>query len=418
MPPALGHAPSICILAPLAFRHRSGIARYQTELVRHLSSSAPIHVLLHPGPSSRRVPDALAATIPRARVHHSGALRPTVGKTGTLVGRFFSRSDLLDYSPRTWGALFTTRILDGLAVDTLGFDLFHATQNYLPDTRGAARRVVTILDTIPLDLPDQVSRTTRRTFLLPSELREEDTVLFISKAAEAAFLRHFDHPAQTRRVFYLGIDQTIFAPGAEAARLPESPPYLLSVGMFEPRKNLVRALRAFEAMAGDSPNLRWKLTGTPGFGHGAFLEELASSPARGRIDVLEVRSDSELASLYRGAAALVFPSTAEGFGLPVVEALACGTPVAASEIDAVTEAGGGAIVPFDPLDVDAIRDAALKAAFDPTGRAARRARGLAHASTFTWPRTARAHLEAYAAALNCPVSDLLGETDAPQADPA
>jgi glycosyltransferase involved in cell wall biosynthesis len=406
MPPSKGGRPSICLLAPLAFRHRSGIGRYQTELVRALAPRLDLQVLLHPGLRDRSVPPALAATVPLAAVHRAGALRPTLAHAGTLVARSFSRGDLIDYQPRTWGSLFTTRLLDGLAADTLGFDLFHATQNYLPDTRGKVRRVLTVLDTIPLDLPDQVSRTTRRTFLHPRELRADDTVLFISKAAQASFLRHFDHAADRLRVSYLGIDHSIFRPAEPLAEAAPPAPYLLSVGMFEARKNLVRALQAFEAIDRDSPDLRWKITGTPGFGHSPFLEALSRSPARPRIDLLDARSDGELSSLYRGAAALLFASTAEGFGLPVVEALACGTPVAASNIDAVTEAGGGAIVPFDPLNVDAIREAALKAAFDETGRSARRERGLAHASRFTWQRTANEHLEAYAAALDCSVLDL------------
>jgi glycosyltransferase involved in cell wall biosynthesis len=315
--------------------------------------------------------------------------------------------DVLDFHPEACFSAVAPRIMLGLVIDREKFDLFHGTANFLPRTRGPTKRVVSVLDTIPATLPDQVTRSTRHGYLKQKELRPEDQLVSISNAALDETLALFDHPREASRVIYLGIDHHLFQPARPGDTPPSGDPYLLTVGMFEPRKNLSRALEAFERLSKNHPNLRWKLVGGQGFGYDSFVQAVVRSPARSRIDLEGPRGDTELADLYRGAAALLFPTLKEGFGFPVAEALACGTPVAASKIPAVEEAGGDAFVHLDPTNVDSIVEAAEKAAFHEGGRSARRDRGIAYTRRFQWAKTIEEHLAVYARALDRPADELM-----------
>jgi alpha-1,3-rhamnosyl/mannosyltransferase len=212
-----------------------------------------------------------------------------------------------------------------------------------------------------------------------------------------------DHPEGNTHVIHVGIDHSVFRPEGPSE---SGGPYLVSVGVIEPRKNLVRALSAFERLAKAHEGLRWKIVGRKGWGWGEFEAALGASAVRDRVDLLGVLSDEELAKLYRGARALLYPSLWEGFGIPVVEALACGTAVAASRLPAIEEVGGDAVVPLDPADTVSIAEAAERAAFDELGREQRRKRGIEQANRFNWQRAADQHLDVYAQALDVAVVDL------------
>lgn len=397
--------PRIGLVAPLAFVGRSGIARYQTELVRHLAGRADLHLLVQERLLRTLRAQGLPEPMSRTSLHDYYRSAFVLRNAPYISGGLIRAPWIFDWNPETFLSLAASRLFAGAAADRAGLDLIHGTMNWLPHARGAKARVLTVLDTIPLDLPDQVTRTTRRAFVRQDELRADDHLLFISKAAQADFARWRSHPSNLCRVVPLGIDHEVFHSGLPGAPRAD-PPYILSVGMFEPRKNLLRALAAFARLAPDHPGLRWKVAGAPGFGRDRFLRALSASPARARVDVLPPPDDAALADLYRGASCLLLPSLKEGFGFPVAEALACGTAVAASRIPAVEEAGGDAFVPLNPEDVDSISEAVEKAVFDETGRAARRERGLSHVRAFDWHTCARRHLEVYAGALDLPLDEL------------
>jgi alpha-1,3-rhamnosyl/mannosyltransferase len=252
-------------------------------------------------------------------------------------------------------------------------------------------------------MPQQHTGESVAGFLRPRELRPTDHVVVVSNASRRDFETAFRHPAERVHVVLNGIDHALFFPKGPAA---EGPPYIASVGMIEPRKNLVLGLAAFEELAKEHATLRWKVAGRRGWGAEAFDEAVLKSPARGRVDLVGALPDAALADLYRGAACLFFPSVWEGFGIPVVEAMACGTPVAASQVPAVREVAGGAAELFDPEDVRAMAEALRKAGLDSGGRQARCARGRARAADFSWDKSAQGHLEVYARALGCEAADL------------
>jgi glycosyltransferase involved in cell wall biosynthesis len=177
------------------------------------------------------------------------------------------------------------------------------------------------------------------------------------------------------------IDHTVFRPGNE-----EREPIVLYPARAWPHKNHARLFQAFASLRETRPQLRLLLTG-------GGLERLDPLP-EGVENLGEVPA-SQLASIYRRAACLAYPSLYEGFGLPPLEAMACGCPVAASNAGAIPEVCGDAAVLFDPTDVEAIAAAMLEA---DGRRDELREKGLARAAHYTWEETARRHEDVYRAA--------------------
>jgi glycosyltransferase involved in cell wall biosynthesis len=196
-------------------------------------------------------------------------------------------------------------------------------------------------------------------------------LIALSEHARATLLERYGLDAERVRTIPLGVDHERFRPDARARE-----PFLLYPANRWPHKNHLRLFAAFAFVRRQRPDLRLVLTGT---GHGdAPLPE--GVEARGRV------SDAELADLYRSAACLVFPSLYEGFGLPPLEAMACGCPVAVARATSLPEVCGNAAEYFDPLDAEAMAAAILRAM---DGRHVER--GLARAAEFTWERCAHAH---------------------------
>ena len=203
-------------------------------------------------------------------------------------------------------------------------------------------------------------------------LRAADAIVAVSEFTKAETVELVGVPAERIRVVAHGVD-AVFTPDGPAA----DGDYVLAVATLEPRKNLARAVDAARAAG-----VELRVVGARGWG-GVEVEGWV-----GEIP------DTELAALYRGARCVLYPSLYEGFGLPVLEAMACGTPVVTSVGTAMEEVAGGAAVLVDPLDVEAIaqgiRDAAERC--DEL-----RALGLERAKAFTWQRTADAVVDVWEA---------------------
>ncbi len=168
-------------------------------------------------------------------------------------------------------------------------------------------------------------------------------------------------------------------------------PYLLTVGTLEPRKNLPLLLRAFDRLcAGDGgPPADLVVVGGKGWRDSELRAELARRLPAGWVHVLGYVSQADLIALYSGAVAMAYPSHFEGFGLPVVEAMACGAPVVATDVAALREASGGAALLVPPGDEVALADALRRLATDPAARAQARERGLRRAAMLSWDASAR-----------------------------
>jgi glycosyltransferase involved in cell wall biosynthesis len=165
-------------------------------------------------------------------------------------------------------------------------------------------------------------------------------------------------------------------------------PYLLSVSNRKRHKNEFRIVEAF-ARAGLDPGMHLVFTGEPTAGLKQFIQD---RQVNSRVDFLGIVEETRLPSLYRGAEALIFPSLYEGFGLPIVEAMACGTPVVTANVTAMPEVAGDAALLVDPSSVEEIVHAMKQVVTDKSLRQTLRDKGLARAAQFSWIYTvAEAH---------------------------
>ena len=259
--------------------------------------------------------------------------------------------------------------------------------NYVvpPAYRGPA--VVTVHDLSFESDPDLMGRRDRfmfRTFV-PRSARRADRVLAVSKRTKRDLIEHYGIPAEKIVVTPNGVDP-IFRPNGST---PDVPPYALFVGGIQPRKDPLTAIEALALAEGD---LRLVLVGDEKRGGDEVRSAIERLGLERRVEFAGYVEHEGLASLYRGAACLVFPSRYEGFGLPVLESMASGTPVVASKAGAVPEVAGDAAVLVEPGDPEALAEGIRKALAD---RDRFVAAGLARAKQFTWAETARRTLEVY-----------------------
>ncbi|HEY7819284.1 MAG TPA: glycosyltransferase family 1 protein [Vicinamibacteria bacterium] len=176
-------------------------------------------------------------------------------------------------------------------------------------------------------------------------------------------------------------------------------PYLLYVGTLEPRKNLERAVTAFSQISPKYPEHSFYLAGDVGWGTKELLRRIESLPNRERVARLGYVAEEDLPALYSNAELFVYPSLYEGFGFPVVEAMACGAPVVTSSTSSLAEIAEGAALLVDPRDTRAIADAMDRALGDEREWARLRLAGVARAGSFSWERSTRETLEVYQEAL-------------------
>ena len=175
---------------------------------------------------------------------------------------------------------------------------------------------------------------------------------------------------------------------ADGRRLAGADRYLLFVGTVEPRKDLPGLVEAFDSIAGEHPDVRLVLAGADGWGTSQLAAALGRARARHRVTRLGYVDDEARAALLRGAAALVFPSLYEGFGLPVLEAMTAGTAVVATDTAATREVAGDAALLVGVRDVDALAGALVTVLSDDATRAGLVARGHRNLARFSWDRTA------------------------------
>jgi glycosyltransferase involved in cell wall biosynthesis len=177
-----------------------------------------------------------------------------------------------------------------------------------------------------------------------------------------------------------GVDP-VFTPQGQKYAHPR--PYVLCMGNRKPHKNEARTLLAFAKVADRIPH-DLIFSGVPS---DSLLKRIQEAGMSGRVHFLGRRSDPELASAYRGAAAMLFVSLHEGFGLPVVEAMACGVPVITSNVCALPEVAGNAARTVDPLSVDAIAAALWTSLSDDTASMTRVREGISSVAKYSWERT-------------------------------
>jgi glycosyltransferase involved in cell wall biosynthesis len=250
--------------------------------------------------------------------------------------------------------------------------------------------VATGYDATPLRFPSPPQWWPRRRMVMAlRSLRRATAVHAISAHARVELTSLAGLDDARMHVVHLGVGEP-FTPGPT----PAAHRHLLFVGGLDPHKN-AGLLAAMLALPG-SDSLPPLLVAGPA---AAPAGPLAAAVSTGRVRFAAARSDAELAELYRGAAALMLPSRNEGFGLPAIEAMACGCPVIAADAGALPEVCAGAAVLLPPDDAAAWRDGVRRLLDDGEHRRSLVAAGLARAAALTWERTALGLVEVYRAAI-------------------
>jgi glycosyltransferase involved in cell wall biosynthesis len=350
---------------------RSGIGRYTRALAEHLRQLAPEEQWIH------YVDRPVAAPRPGIEIR------------------------CLPWPQRlVWSLWHAPRDLRRRPVD-----VFHGVTGFELPPRGPWALVTTVHDLVPLRLPALVPARHRWAVrcLLGGALRRAHRVIAVSEATRVELLARYDLlPARVTVVPEAAASE--FEPprppalAAVRARYGLARPYVLFVGLLEPKKNLGTLLEAVARLRGRGAwgETELLIVGAPGWGPhpGSQVRALGLD---GTVRFLGPAPDADLPALYGGARVFAFPSLWEGFGLPVLEAMAAGAPVVASNRGALPEVTAGAARLVEPAP-EPFADALGELLADAALRERLRTAGLARAATFSWERTARETLAIYRAA--------------------
>ncbi|MBY8956222.1 glycosyltransferase family 4 protein [Pseudomonas sp. MIS38] len=361
---------------------RTGIGHYVAELVNALRSDTDIEIELFHG-------WGWSSALPEAAMPGYSRLTPLLRQIpGAYQARRWLEQKRFDqarahgidlyHEPSLWPLAF-----DGPTVITL-HDLTHL---HYPETQPPAR----------------LQEIERR---LATGVRQAQVILTDSQAIADEAQSCFGLPAERFVVAPLGVAERFRPRDAHTidpvlkAHAVTAREYFLCVGTLEPRKNLRLALRA-HALLPEAVRQRFPLliVGMAGWQREQFSAELRQALASGHVCLLGYLPDEHLAQLLAGARALIFPSLYEGFGLPVLEAMASGTPVVLTRASAMPEVAGDAGNYIEPDNADGLRDALIRLLDDQVHWQACREAGLQRARLFSWQRCAQATAGAYRQAM-------------------
>jgi glycosyltransferase involved in cell wall biosynthesis len=237
--------------------------------------------------------------------------------------------------------------------------------------------------------------------LIRAVARRASAVITVSHSARQDILRLLDLPPDKVRVIYEAASPE-YRPQAQPGELQRvrqkyglHDPFVLHVGTIEPRKNLGRLVQAFASLRRAGRRERLVLAGQLGWKYADVLQQIEESGENRAVHLLGYVPEADLPALYSQAAVVAFPSLYEGFGLPVVEGMACGAPVLTSNCSSMAELGQGAALLVDPLHERAIADGLARLLADAALREEMRAAGLARAAEFSWARAAAETVAVY-----------------------
>ena len=283
-------------------------------------------------------------------------------------------------------------------------DVFHAPHYVMPPAV-RCRSIVTIHDCVHLMFPQYLPNRAASLYVkasMWSAARRSRKILTVSEASKRDIIRFLNIPAEKVVVVYNAIDERFgVAPSDEAiARVREryqlDHRFVLYVGNIKPHKNLVRLVEAFDRLrARGFDDLTLLIIGDEISKLPALRRAVHSHKLHKHVRFLGYLPDDTLAILYRLADVFVFPSLYEGFGLPPLEAMACGAPVVTSNVSSLPEVTGDAAVLVDPYDTASIADGVAKVLSDPTLRDEMRVKGIARAREFSWERSVSRTREIY-----------------------
>jgi len=359
-----------------AVHHRAGLGRYAAELVKALIPLLPGRLAVfyhHAGRADVCSPlDALPA--------RRSPLPAKPWRLQVMLAHFFRRP------------------MDAIMAPAA---LFHATDHLLPPFR-TIPSVFTLHDLIFRLYPETHMPLNRwfLTLMMPRFLRRADLILAVSECTRRDAIRWYRIPEERIVVTYEGVDERFRPAPPEAVAairarygLPER--FILYVGTLEPRKNLPTLFAAYRSLLARWPELGLVVAGRPGWLTEGIFRSLRDLGLEGRVRLLGYVPDADLPALYSAAAVFAFPSRYEGFGLPPLEAMACGTPVVVADTSSLPEVVGEAGLRVPPDQPEAWVEALAAALSREELRTRLREAGLRRAARFRWAETAARTLAAY-----------------------
>jgi glycosyltransferase involved in cell wall biosynthesis len=288
-------------------------------------------------------------------------------------------------------------------------DVYHGPAVFLPHVKLGYRTVVTIHDLVSFLFPETVPRKYSLYMRLMTRVaaRSADRIIAVSEATKGDLQRTLRVPAGKIAVIHEAVGPEFGRPlrpetgAAVVRRYGLRPPYCLFVGNLEPRKNLPRLIEAFARFRRRTPGggahsrPQLALAGSRAWLHGGILRAVEAYGLADEVVFTGYVSPEDLPAVYAAASCFVFPSLYEGFGLPVLEAMAAGTPVVASRAGSIPEIAGDAAVLVDARDAGEMADAIGAVLTDGALRDRLIARGRQQAARFTWETAARQTLAVY-----------------------
>jgi glycosyltransferase involved in cell wall biosynthesis len=280
-------------------------------------------------------------------------------------------------------------------------ELFHATEHLLPPLCGVPT-VLTVHDMIFTLFPQHQKRLNfwYLNATMPLYCRRADAIVTVSESSKRDIVKHYGLVSNKITVIYEAASPE-FVPAPESvveqARsrygLPDQ--FLIHVGTIEPRKNLTRLIEALQCLRDEGLTIPLVVTSAKGWLYDSFFRRLEELEIRNTVHFTGYVPAADLPVLYNAATVAALPSVYEGFGLPMLEAMACGTPVVSSSASCLPEIGGDAACYFDPYSVEEMANAIRDVWADTDLQAEMRHRGLAQASRFSWARAAEETLAVY-----------------------
>ena len=284
------------------------------------------------------------------------------------------------------------------------FDVFHSPDFALPPTLGRPS-VLTIHDAAFLTMPDCAYPTLRAYLqhVVPRSARRATRIIAVSENTRRDVIALMGIPPERVITVFEGVPGH-FGPVARGAALDTlrelgiREPYILCVGTLEPRKNYVRLLEAYALLRERGAIQRLVIAGRRGWLYEPIFRRLKELELEQSVQLIDRPSDAALMALYSACDLFAYPSLYEGFGIPPLEALACGAPVVCSGSSSLPEVVGDAALTFDPLDVEQFAASLERVLSDDAFRDDLRERGPRQAAQFSWERAACQTVEVYEAA--------------------
>ena len=287
-------------------------------------------------------------------------------------------------------------------------DLYHATDFTLPPTLSKTKTVVTVHDLSFVRVPDAASARLRAYLnaVVPRSVRRATHVLADSQATKDDICDLYGLQDADVTVLLSGIDaryklvsnNNVLMTTRNKYNISDKP-YIFSIGTVQPRKNYSRLIRALKIIREGGLDVQLVIAGGKGWLEGEMYKTLDETKMHEHVNLIGFVDDEDIPALYSDAECVAYVSLYEGFGFPVLEGMACGTPVVTSNVSSMPEVAGDVAIMVDPYDVEAIADAIETVLTDSALREEMIQQGYKHASHFTWEKSARQLHSIYAQVL-------------------